>query len=49
MVAETPTLVPAIQAVSEYVERHGADLTPEHAQILFFAMSTDPTIATQRR
>jgi hypothetical protein len=34
MVAETPTLVPATQAVSEYLERRHADLTPEHAQIL---------------
>lgn len=34
MVAETPTLVPAIQTVSEYAEKHRADLTPEHAQIL---------------
>lgn len=34
MVAEIPTLGPAIQAVSEYAERRHADLTPEHAQIL---------------
>jgi hypothetical protein len=34
MFAETPTLVPAIQAVSEYLEKHRADLTPEHVEIL---------------
>jgi hypothetical protein len=33
MIAETPTLVPAIQAVADYAERHQGDLSPEHAQI----------------
>jgi hypothetical protein len=32
--AETLTLVPAIQAVSQYAEKHHSSLTPEHAEIL---------------
>jgi hypothetical protein len=34
MVAETPTLLPAILAVSNYLERRRVDRTPEHARIL---------------
>jgi len=34
MIAEVPTLVPAIQAVAGYAERHQGDLSPEDAQIL---------------
>lgn len=34
MIAETPTLMPAIQAVTEYAKRHQGELSLEHAQIL---------------
>ncbi len=34
MIAETPTLVPAIDAVSNYVEKRGSGLSAEHAQTL---------------
>ncbi|MBM4127612.1 MAG: hypothetical protein FJ247_09740 [Nitrospira sp.] len=34
MVAEKPTLVPAIRAVSEYEEAIRANLSPEHVQVL---------------
>lgn len=34
MFAETPTLIPATLAVAEYAKRHGADLSPDDAQIL---------------
>lgn len=34
MIAETPTLLPAIQAVAQYVDRHQGRLSAEHAQIL---------------
>lgn len=34
MFAETPTLAPAIHAVSAYAEEHRADLSPEDAQII---------------
>lgn len=34
MFAETPTLAPAIQAITAYAEMHRTDLSPEHVQIL---------------
>jgi hypothetical protein len=34
VIAEKPTLVPAVQAVAQYAERHQGDLSPEHAQVL---------------
>src|SRR5262249_22268974 len=34
MIAETPTLVPAIQAVTGYAERNQGTLSPEHREIL---------------
>lgn len=34
MVAESPNILPAIQAVTDYAERDQENLTPEHAQIL---------------
>lgn len=33
-VAESPNILPAIQAVTDYAERDQENLTPEHAQIL---------------
>jgi hypothetical protein len=34
MIAETPTLAPAIQAVAQFAERHQSDLSPQSAQVL---------------